>query len=90
LRRRDFITLVGAAAFAWPAATRAQQTAVPVVGYFSLGSRESDAVHVIGLQRGRNEVGYVEGRSVTIEYRWDNQLNRLPALAADLVQKGQP
>jgi putative tryptophan/tyrosine transport system substrate-binding protein len=87
LKRRTFITLLGGAVAAWPLAVRAQQPAIPVIGYLSVGSPESDASRLTGLRRGLNQVGYVEGRNFVIEYRWaGNQADRLPALAADLVQ----
>jgi putative ABC transport system substrate-binding protein len=86
MRRREFITLVGGAA-AWPVAARAQQPAMPVVGYLNNAFPESDASRLTGLRRGLSQSGYVEGRNLVIEYRWaGNQADRLPALAADLVQ----
>jgi putative ABC transport system substrate-binding protein len=87
MKRREFMALVGGGAFTWPLAARAQQPAIPVIGYLSQGSLEYDAIRVTGLRRGLSEAGYVEGQNLTIEYRWaENQLDRLPALAADLVQ----
>jgi putative tryptophan/tyrosine transport system substrate-binding protein len=86
MKRREFIAVVGGAAV-WPLAVRAQQPAMPVIGYLSLGSPDSDINRVIGLRRGLNEAGYVENQGVTIEYRWaHNLVDRLPALATDLVQ----
>jgi putative tryptophan/tyrosine transport system substrate-binding protein len=87
MRRRDFIKRVVCSAIVWPFAARAQQPAMPVVGYLNYSSPESDTSRLTGLRRGLNQTGYVEGRNFLIEYRWaGNQADRLPALAADLVQ----
>jgi ABC-type uncharacterized transport system substrate-binding protein len=88
VRRREFISLLGGAAASWPLAVRAQQPAMPVVGYIGTGSRESDAFRLPSFHQGLNETGFVEGRNVAIEYRWaEGQNDRLPALAADLVRR---
>jgi putative ABC transport system substrate-binding protein len=87
MRRREFIALIGGIAVAWPVAGHAQQPAIPVIGYLSSGSLDSDAVRLTGLRRGLKEAGYIEGENVTIEYRTaGNQLDRLPVLAVDLVR----
>src|SRR5262249_2979528 len=87
MKRREFITLLDGAAAGLPIAVRAQQSTVPVIGYLNNGSPESDASRLTGLRRGLSQTGYVEGRNLVIEYRWaGNQADRLPALAADLVQ----
>jgi putative ABC transport system substrate-binding protein len=84
--RRDFIAGLGCAA-AWPLAARAQQPAMPVVGYLSSSSPEANPHMLAGFRKNLSEVGFVEGRNVAIEYRWArNEYDRLPELAADLVR----
>jgi putative ABC transport system substrate-binding protein len=86
IRRRELIAALGGVA-AWPLAARAQQPAMPVVGYLNLESPESDASRLTGLRRGLIETGYVEGRNLVFEYRFaGNQTGRLSGLAADLVR----
>jgi putative tryptophan/tyrosine transport system substrate-binding protein len=87
MRRREFISLICCAAVTWPLGARAQQSAMPVVGYLDVGSPEGSASIAAAFRRGLARTGQVEGRNVAIEYRWaDGHNDRLPELAADLVR----
>jgi putative ABC transport system substrate-binding protein len=88
VRRRDFITLAGSAA-AWPLAARANPLAMPVIGFLSSASPQSYTHVVTAFRQGLKQAGYIEGENIAIEFRWaQNEMGRLPALAADLVSRG--
>ena len=88
IRRREFIAALGGTAAVWPLAVRAQQPAMPVVGFINGGAPDNSVEYVTAFRKGLNESGYVEGQNVTVEYHWlEGQYDRLPALVADLVHR---
>src|SRR6516164_3681464 len=88
IRRREFISLLGGAAAAWPLAARAQQAAMPIVGLINGRSAQDSVRQAAAFRKGLNETGYVEGQNVTVEYHWlEGQYNRLPSLMDELVRR---
>src|SRR5262245_65935301 len=88
MRRREFITLVGGAAVAWPLAARAQRPSIPMIGFLDATTAADTAYRVSSFRDGLKEAGFIDGHNVAIEIRWaENKVDRLPALAADLAQR---
>jgi putative ABC transport system substrate-binding protein len=91
VKRREFIALLGGATIAGPLAARAQQPTMPVVGFLHSGSPEQNVQRLAAYRKGLSDAGFVEGQNVAIEYRWSaGQNSKLPAMAADLIQRQEP
>src|SRR5205807_1010057 len=88
VRRRNFIKLIGVSAAVWPRAARAQQSALPVIGFLNASSPDEYTERLRGFRQGLKAEGFVEGENVAVEYRWaDNQIHRVSAMAAELVRR---
>src|SRR5262245_16397552 len=89
MRRREFVSLLGGTALAWPLAVRAQPATMPAVAFLAVGSPDALQARVVAFRKGLGETGYVEGRNVAVEYHWlDGNYERLPAVLDDVIRRG--